>query len=122
MEPSATDQKEPSEPKSDPWAPPAGAGPPNLPAKRRPAEQSGLTVAQPPAKPASPVTLTAIELPFWSLVRLCMKLALAAVPALILLFGLLIIALSVLGLILGTAIVTALTQFATNVMQSIPWF
>ena len=68
------------------------------------------------------VRITGIDMPFWSLAVMLLKLALAAVPALLLLLAMTFLVLSLAGFMLGSAIVSSLTGFFAEVMKSVPWF
>lgn len=114
--------------RSLPTLPPGDDVVPGEPAEPS-ARQVGDDASHRPAVAGAPetgrplaVAIESVNLPFWSLVGLFLKLALAAVPALVLLFGLFIALLALLGTLVGTAIVAALTEFASRVIESVPWF
>ena len=72
-------------------------------------------------KSARAVTVTAIDIPFWSLVRFGLKLVLASVPALLVLLALLVAIVSLAGALLGTAIMAAASEWLTGLAQSAYW-
>ena len=122
-----------SEPESgapDPWADPkCGSGRPvpvriGSAARHRAVQQTEDDAGRPAQAggQVQSVRITGIDMPFWSLALTLLKLALAAVPALLLLLMLMFLLLSLAGFMLGTAIVSSLTGFFTEVMKSVPWF
>ncbi|MGH1359181.1 MAG: hypothetical protein ACRBC3_10495 [Burkholderiaceae bacterium] len=97
---------EPAKTSGDPWAPP---------------EANKVQPRTEPVPPAQAVKITAIDIPFWSLVRFGVKLAVAAVPALLVLLLVLVAIVSLAGALLGTAIVAALTELLSGLAQSVSW-
>lgn len=98
---------EPKTPVSDPWAPPAGP------------VQSGRREL--PDQPTQRLTITGVDIPFWTLVRLLLKLSLAAIPALLVLILVLLGLASLAGALLGTAILAALGNLLEQIAQSVSW-
>ncbi len=98
----------PKPPATDPWAPPAG-----------PLTQPGRREL--PGQSAQRLTITGVEIPFWTLVRLLLKLSLAAIPALLVLILVLVALASIAGALLGTAILAALGNLLEQIAQSVSW-
>lgn len=99
---------EPKTPATDPWAPPAGA--PVVSGSHKSSRDAGQRII-----------LTGVDIPFWSLVRLLLKLVLAALPALLVLIIVLTALASLAGALLGTAILAALSSLIEQIAQSVSW-
>ena len=121
---------------ADPWSAPVPGPSRHAPPRATARGERGKRMPSQPVAPVSlgpasgsgdagsarPVRIVAIDMPFWSLVGIMLKFALAAIPALLVLLAVLASLLALLGLLLGSAIVSSLSAFVASAVQSIPWF
>lgn len=109
---------EPDKAAGDPWARPGAqqAGAMTVIDRQKPGTD-GLNQA----RATQAVSVTAIDIPFWSLVRFGLKLAVAALPAMLVLLLVVTALLSLAGALLGTAMLAALTELLNAVAESVSW-